>query len=63
MVIPELIREMSKTAEEFTGMDRLRVSLLGILTAAYTRGWDDAMEAIRATTADAPSPESPRGTN
>lgn len=46
MRIPAAIRDLARTTEEYVGLDRLRISLLGIVTAAYMQGWDDAVSAL-----------------
>jgi hypothetical protein len=46
MHIPDEIFALSKNVERITGLDRARVSLLGIVTSTYMAGWDDAMAAI-----------------
>lgn len=52
--IPQSLIDASKNLEEATGLDRLRISLLGVVANAYTAGWEAAMEALDKATASTP---------
>lgn len=44
--IPDWLREGAERVEAATGLDRLRVSLLGVVASAYVAGWDAAAAAF-----------------
>lgn len=44
--MPQSLIDASKDLEKATGLDRLRISLLGVVASAYTAGWEAAMAAL-----------------
>lgn len=44
--VPQSLIDASKDMEEATGLNRLRISLLGIVAVAYMAGWEAAMVAL-----------------
>jgi hypothetical protein len=44
--MPQSLIDASKDLEKATGLDRLRISLLGVVASAYTAGWEAALAAF-----------------
>lgn len=50
--LPDWLLDGAKQVEHATGLDRLRVSLLGVVATAYLAGWDAAVAAFTAPEAE-----------